>query len=100
MERGRGGEEVGVGLVLKCLVEVEGVAGEAELGNESRGTVDVVGVALGLGAVEDGRVKGAGKVVEDIGVGTDGWNGAGDLFLDVGTVVGPWRSKKKTLSEC
>lgn len=100
VERGRGGEEVCVGLVLECLVEVEGVAGEAELRDESRGTVDVVGVALGLGAVEDGRVQGGGEVVENIGVGTDGWDGACDLSLDVGGVVGPWGSEKKTLSKC
>lgn len=100
VERGRGGEQVGVGLVLECLVEVEGVAGEAELGNESRGTVDVVGVALGLGAVEDRRVQGSGKVVENLWVGTDGGNGACDLSLDVGGVVGPWGSEKKALSKC
>lgn len=100
VERGRGGEQVGVGLVLECLVEVEGVAGEAELGDESRGTVDVVGVALSLGAVEDGRVQGGGKVVENLRVGTDGWDGACDLSLDVGGVVGPWGSEEKTLSKC
>lgn len=100
VERGRGGEQVGVGLVLECLVEVEGVAGEAELGDQSRGTVDVVGVALGLSAVEDRRVQGSGKVVENLGVGTDGRDGACDLSLDVGGVVGPWGSEKKTLSKC
>ena len=100
VERGRGGEQVGVGLVLECLVEVEGVAGEAELGDESRGTVDVVGVALGLGAVEDCRVQGGSKVVENLRVGTDGGNGACDLSLDVGGVVGPWWSEEKTLSKC
>ena len=100
VERGRGGEQVGVGLVLECLVEVEGVAGEAELGNESRGTVDVVGVALGLGAVEYRGVQGSGKVVENLWVGTDGGNGACDLSLDVGGVVGPWGSEEKALSKC
>lgn len=100
VERGRSGEQVGVGLVVVCLVEVEGVAGEAELGDESRGAVDVVGVALSLGAVEDGRVEGVGKVVESLRVGTDGWNGGCDLALDVGGVVRPWGSEEKTLSMC
>ena len=87
VERGRGGEQVGVGLVLEGLVEVEGVAGEAELRDKSRGAIDIVGVALSLGAVEDGRVEGGGKVVEDIRVGTDGRDSACDLSLDVGGVV-------------
>ena len=87
VERGRGGEQVGVGLVLEGLVEVEGVAGEAQLSDESRGAIDVVGVALSLGAVEDRRVKSGGKVVEDIRVGTDGRDSACDLSLDVGGVV-------------
>lgn len=87
VERGRGGEQVGVGLVLEGLVEVEGVAGEAQLSDESRGAIDVVGVALSLGAVEDGRVEGGGKVVENIRVGTDGRDSACDLSLDVGGVV-------------
>jgi hypothetical protein len=100
MERGRSGEQVGVGLVLECLVEVESVAGEAELGDESGGTVDVVGVALSLGAVEDGRVQGVGQVVESLRVGTDGGNGGCDLSLDVGGIVGPRRSEEKTLSMC
>ena len=100
VEGGRSGEQVGVGLVLECLVEVEGVAGEAELSDESGGTVDVVGVALGLGAVEDGRVEGVGEVVESLRVGADGWDGGSDLALDVGGIVGPWRSEEKTLSMC
>jgi hypothetical protein len=97
---GRSGKQVGVGLVLECLVEVEGVAGEAELGDESGGTIDVVGVALGLSAVEDSRIQGVGEVVESVRVGTDGGDGGCDLFLDVGGVVGPWRSEEKTLSMC
>lgn len=98
VEGRRGGEQVGVGLVFECLVEVEGVAGEAELGDESGGTVDVVGVALSLGAVEYSRVEGVGEVVESIRVGTDGGDGGCDLFLDVGGVVGPRRSEEETLS--
>jgi hypothetical protein len=98
VKRRRSREKVGVGLVFECLVEVEGVAGEAELGDESGGTVDVVGVALSLGTVEDGRVEGVGEVVESIRVGSDGGNGGSDLCLDVGGVVGPRGSKEKTLS--
>lgn len=100
VQRRRSGKQVGVGLVVVGLVEVEGVASEAELGDESRGTVNVVGVALSLSAVEDGRVEGVGKVVESLRVGTDGGNGGCDLALDVGGVVGPRGSEEKTLSMC
>jgi hypothetical protein len=100
VERRRRGKQVGVGLVSEGLVEVEGVAGEAELGDKGGGTVDVVGVALSLGAVEDGRVQGVGEVVQSLRVGADGRDGGCDLSLDVGGVVGPRRGEEKTLSMC
>jgi hypothetical protein len=97
VERGRSGEQVGVSLVVVRFVEVEGVAGEAQLGDQSRDTVDVISVALSLAAIEDGRVQGSGNVVEGLWVGTDGWDSGCDLFLDVGAVVDVWRSKQETL---
>ena len=100
VEGGRGGEQVCVGLVVVCLVEVEGVAGEAELGDDGGDAVEVVGVALGLAAVEDGRVEGGGQVVEGFRVGVDGWDGAGDLCLDAAAVLDVWRSEEKTLLKC
>jgi hypothetical protein len=100
VERGRGGEQVGVGLVVESFVEVEGVAGEAELGDDGGDAVEVVGVALGLAAVEDGRVEGGGQVVEGFRVGVDGWDGAGDLCLDAAAVLDVWRSEEKTLLKC
>ena len=100
VEGGRGGEQVGVGLVVVGLVEVEGVAGEAELCDKSGGTVDVVGVALSLAAVEDGRVQGVGEVVKSFGVGTDGGNGACDLLLDVAGVVNVRGSEEEALRKC
>lgn len=77
VQRGWDGEKVGVGFVAEGFVEVESVAGEGEFGGEGGGTVDVVGVALGLRAVEDGRVEGFGDVGEDFGVGADGGDDGG-----------------------
>ena len=100
VERGRGGEQVSVGVVVEGFVEVEGVAGEAELGDDGGDAVEVVGVALGLAAVEDGRVEGGGQVVEGFRVGVDGWDGACDLCLDAAAVLDVWRSEEKTLLKC
>lgn len=100
VERGRSGEQVGVGLVVECFVEVEGVAGEAELGDDGGDAVEVVGVALGLAAVEDGGVEGGGEVVEGLWVSANGWDGACDLCLDAAAVLDVWRSEKQTLLKC
>lgn len=90
VKRRRSREQVSVGLVVVRFVEVEGVAGEAQLGDESRGAVDVVCVALSLGAVEDGRVESGGQVVESLWECADGGDGAGDLLLDVAAVLDEW----------
>lgn len=91
------GEQVGVGLVVLRLVEIEGVAGEAQLCDESRSAVEIVSVTLRLAAVEDWRVECVGDVVEGFWVGTNGRKGGGDLLLDTAAVVDVRRREEKTL---
>lgn len=87
MQGRRGGEEVGVGLVLEGFVEVVGVAGEGQLGDDGRGAVEVVGVALGLGTGKVGGVQGVKDVVKGFGVGGDGGDSDGELGLNIGLVL-------------
>lgn len=91
------GEQVGVGLVVLRLVKVEGIAGEAQLRDESRSTVEIVSVTLRLAAVEDWRVECVGDIVEGFRVGTNGREGGGDLLLNTTAVVDVRRREEKAL---
>lgn len=100
VERRRDGEEVGVGFVAVRFVEVEGVAGEDQLGDEGGGAVEVVGVALGLRAVEYWWVEGFCDVGEDFGVGLYGGDDGGELSLDVGGILDVGRCEGEALKFC
>lgn len=88
VDRGRYGEEVGVRIIVVCLVEVESIASEDDFRDKSVSAADVVSIAHSLAAVEDRRIQGLCDVFEYGWLCC--WERGFDLVRERGVVLDEW----------